>query len=67
MPPKKRAKGRPKASTQRKTIIALKGTPEFAAWLADFAGFCRLSQADAVEHGLVCLAREKGFREPPPR
>jgi hypothetical protein len=48
-------------------IISLKGTPEFAAWLADFAEFCRLSQADAVEHGLVCLAREKGFRDPPAR
>jgi hypothetical protein len=67
MPPQKKPKGRPKSAVQRRTIIALKGTPEFAAWLADFATFARLSQADAVEHGLVCLAREKGFREPPLR
>jgi hypothetical protein len=67
MPPKKRPKGRPRSAIRRKTVIALKGTPEFSAWLAAFADFCRLSQADAVEHGLVCLAREKGFREPPPR
>lgn len=66
MPPKK-PRGRPKGATQRKTVIALKGTAEFQAWLADFAEFCHLSQADAVEHGLMCLAEAKGFRKPPNR
>jgi hypothetical protein len=67
MPARKRPRGRPKAAVQRKTLIALKGTPEFGAWLAALADYCRLTQADAVEHGLLCLAREKGFRDPPPR
>lgn len=67
MPAKKRPVGRPKSTTKRVTVIALKGTPEFAAWLASLADYCRLSQADTVEHGLVCLAKEKGFRSAPGR
>ena len=66
-PPKKRGPGRPKGESQRKTIIALKGVPEFGTWLSEFSDHCGLSQADTVGQALIVYAKERGFRPPPGR
>ena len=67
MPPKKRAKGRPKSDVKRGTVIALKGTPEFGTWLSAFAEHCNLSQAETMGQSLVAYAEIRGFRSPPKR
>lgn len=65
--PGKKPKGRPKSDVKRGTIIALKGTPEFGTWLAAFAEYCNLSQAECVGQALVNYAEVRGFRAPPKR
>ena len=67
MAKKRRGPGRPKGETRRETIIALKGVPEYKAWLYEFAEFCGLSQADTVGQALMVYAKERGFRTPPNR
>jgi hypothetical protein len=67
MPPKKRPKGRPKSLVKRGTILSLKGTAEFGTWLAEFAEFCNLTQAETIGQALVAYAETRGFRAPPRR
>ncbi len=60
--------GRPKRTgAARETVVALKGTPEWKAWLDGFALHCRLRLADTIEQSLMCYAKERGFRGPPKR
>lgn len=59
--------GRPKVAVKRATIVALKGVPEFKAWLDEFAKHCGLSTADTIGMALGAYAEQKGFRPPPRR
>jgi hypothetical protein len=47
--------------------VALKGTPQWKAWLDGFAGHCRLGLADTIEQSLDCYARERTYPRPPKR
>jgi hypothetical protein len=64
---KKRGPGRPKSDGPKGNVVALKGTPEWKAWLDAFADHCRLSLAGVIDLSLERLAEEKGFRPPPKR
>jgi hypothetical protein len=51
----------------RETVVALKGSPEWKAWLDGFAGHCRLGLADTIEQSLLCYAQERDYGGPPKR
>ena len=60
--------GRPKGpGPVRGTVVALKGTTDWKAWLDEFAAHCRLGLADTIEQSLVAYARARGYRAPPKR
>ena len=64
----RRKPGRPKREgPARETVVALKGSAEWKAWLDDFADHCRLGLADTVEQSLLFYAKERNFRGPPNR
>jgi hypothetical protein len=66
--PERRGPGRPRrAGPPRETVVALKGSPEWKAWLDGFAAHCRLGLADTIEQSLLCYAKDRGFRGPPKR
>jgi hypothetical protein len=66
--PTRRKPGRPKrAGPARVTVVALKGSREWKAWLDRFAGHCRLGLANTIEQSLVHYAQERGYRRPPKR
>jgi hypothetical protein len=66
--PERRRPGRPKrAGPARETVVALKGTTEWKAWLDGFSGHCRLGLADTIEQSLLCYAKERDFQTPPKR
>jgi hypothetical protein len=65
---KGRGPGRPKrVGPARETVVALKGSLEWKAWLDGFAGHCRLGLADTIEQSLLCYAKEREFQGPPKR
>ena len=64
----RRRPGRPRRDgPPRETVVALKGSPEWKAWLDQFAGHCRLGLADTIEQSLDYYARERRFTRPPKR
>jgi hypothetical protein len=64
----RRKPGRPKrAGPARETVVALKGSPEWKAWLDGFAGHCRLGLADTIEQSLLSYAKERIYDGPPKR
>ncbi|HEV3162756.1 MAG TPA: hypothetical protein VGZ22_01850 [Isosphaeraceae bacterium] len=66
--PIRKRPGRPKrAGPARETVVALKGSPEWKAWLDSFAGHCRLGLADTIEQSLLSYSKERGYRGPPKR
>jgi hypothetical protein len=66
--PERRRPGGPKrACPPRETVVALKGTTEWKAWLDGFSGHCRLGLADTIEQSLLCYANERDFQTPPKR
>jgi hypothetical protein len=66
--PKRRKPGRPKrVGLARETVVALKGSREWKAWLDRFAGHCRLGLADTIEQSRDHFAQERGYRRPPKR
>jgi hypothetical protein len=66
--PKERKPGRPKGSEPiRETVVALKGSTEWKAWLDGFSIHCRLGLADTMEQSLLYYAEERGYKAPPKR
>jgi hypothetical protein len=66
--PERRRPGRPRcAGPPRETVVALKGSPEWKAWLDGFAGHCRLGLADTIEQSLDHYALGRRYRRPPKR
>ena len=63
--------GRPsrRADAERKAVVvALKGSPEWKAWVDDLAVHCRTDLSKLVDLALVELAKSRGFnREAPQR
>lgn len=53
--------------TDRQTIIAYKGSPEFAVWLTDLADHVGIPVTMAVDFALKGYAETVGFRDPPSR
>ena len=51
----------------RVTIIGLKGTPAFAAWVDRLHQHLRLPLPTLFEHALIELAKSRGFEEEPPQ
>ena len=51
----------------RETIVALKGSLEWKAWLDGFAGHCRLGLADTIEQSSLSYARDRVCEGPPNR
>jgi hypothetical protein len=66
--PKERKPGRPKGSEPiRETVVALKGSTEWKAWLDGFSSHCRLGLADTIEQSLLFYAKERDYGSPPKR
>jgi hypothetical protein len=66
--PTRRKPGRPRrVGPARETVVALKGSAEWKAWLDEFAGHCRLGLADTIEQSLLNYAEDRDFRGPPKR
>jgi hypothetical protein len=64
----RRGPGRPRrVGPARETVVALKGSLEWKAWLDGFADHCRLGLADTIEQSLLCYAKERDFLGPPKR
>jgi hypothetical protein len=66
--PERRRPGRPRrAGPPRETVVALKGSSEWKAWLDEFAGHCRLGLADTIEQSLDHYAQARRYHRPPKR
>jgi len=64
----RRRPGRPRrAGPARETVVALKGSQEWKAWLDGFADHCRLGLADTIEQSLLSYAKEREYGGPPKR
>jgi hypothetical protein len=67
--PKSRSRntgGRPKKPEPMVPIASLRGKKAFADWFERLIMHCRLNGSTAIEHGLIALAKERGFKEAPP-
>ena len=64
--PKKPVVGRPKGSGKGriKTAFAVKCTPEYKAWMADFAATAKAEMADLFREAMRRYAEECKFRQP---
>jgi hypothetical protein len=49
------------------SVVALKGSAEWKAWLDEFADHCRLGLADTIAQSLISYADVRAFRAPPKR
>jgi hypothetical protein len=66
--PKRGNPGRPERSEPiRETVVALKGSTGWKAWLDGFARHCRLGLADTIEQSLLSYAKERDYERPPKR
>ena len=66
--PERRKPARPRREgPPRETVVALKGSTGWKAWLDRFAGHCRLGLADTIEQSLDYYAQERRYRRPPKR
>jgi hypothetical protein len=66
--PKRGVPGRPKRSGPiRETVVALKGSKGWKAWLDGFASHCRLGLADTIEQSLIAYSEERDYERPPKR
>ena len=66
-PPEGKKRGRPKANGRNSGVVALKGTPEWKAWLDGFAVHCRLGLAGVIDLALERLADQRDYPPPPKR
>jgi hypothetical protein len=66
-----RSMAKKKAAEQRKepgrvTIVGLKGTPAFGAWVDGLCKHVRLPLPTMIEHAMIDYARAHGFEDEPP-
>jgi hypothetical protein len=50
----------------RRTVITIKGTEDWKAWLERLSKYLRTPTSTIVDHALVKYAKDQGFGEPPP-
>jgi hypothetical protein len=62
---KKTAK-QPATPDRRRTVLTIKGSEEWKAWLERFAEFLRTPASTVVDHALVRYAKEAGFKDEAP-
>jgi hypothetical protein len=66
--PVRRKRGRPPTSEGRKQmLIALRGRPEWRAWLKKFAAHLGTDMSGAIDQALDHLAYKERFERPPQR
>jgi hypothetical protein len=64
--------GRPKKPQEDKAetspSFSMKSSAEWMAWVEELAKHLNMTKAEAVDEGLLLLARQRGFSKmPPPR
>jgi hypothetical protein len=52
---------------RKPTVLAMKGSPEWKAWLDRAADHCRLSASTLVDLAVAEYVKARGFTEPPPK
>ena len=62
----KHAGGRPPVAVRRIQITGFRGLPKFGEWFKRLVKHCRMPAASVIERGLILVAKEMGFDEPPP-
>jgi hypothetical protein len=55
------------ATKPKSTVLTIKGSEEWKGWFERFADFLRTPGSTVVDHALVSYAKEKGFKEEPPK
>jgi len=60
------AKGKAPEPGPRRTVLTIKGTDEWRAWLEELGQFLRTPTSTIVDHALVEYARAKGFKKDAP-
>jgi hypothetical protein len=66
-PSRKPAASGPKSGPRPRQIKVV-STPEWAAWVAEGAAFCRTDVAKLIDAALVLHLKHQGFpKKPPPR
>jgi hypothetical protein len=61
------AKAKPEPREKRKTLVALKGEPEWLEWANRYADFLGVSVSVAIDLAMRGQSRRDGFDEPMPK
>jgi hypothetical protein len=64
---KKPARQTEEESGPKRTVLTIKGSPEWKAWFERFSDFVRTPGSTLVDHALIRHAREMGFTEEAPK
>ncbi len=64
---KKQAGKKPEVPGPRRTVLTIKGTDEWAEWLAGLGEFLRTPTSTVVDHALVKYAKEVGYTAEAPK
>lgn len=65
--PVAKKKAVPKAPPRQSSIIAIKGSDEFAKWLKDLADHAGLPMTNTIDQALKAYADKVGFATPMPK
>ena len=64
--PRKRKRPGPEPTGRRPTVLTIKGSLEWKAWLDRLSKHCRIGTSSVVDLALAEFAKKQGFDEPPP-
>jgi hypothetical protein len=66
---KKRTQPKVKSSesSQRATVLTIRGTQEWREWLERAANHCRVTSSTLVDIAVAKFVKDQGFEEPPPK
>lgn len=65
--PKTKAGKTPAQPGPRSTVLTIKGTDEWKAWLNGLSDFLRIPTSTVVDLALVQYAKTEGYTEQPPK
>lgn len=65
--PKGKPGPKPQPNRVRASVTNIRSTPEWKAWLVEFADAQGTDIVDLMEEGMLMLAHKRGFKMPPPR
>ncbi len=60
-------KPREASAVPRQTVLTIKGTPEWKAWLDELGDHVRMPASTIVDQALVKYARDMGFAKDAPK